>query len=340
MKRVISFILFAVMSLSLFACGVQENTAESTEPATTTAPVTTKAPKVNTVAVITYKLTTQDKEAIQGINAAAKANSYVEGENYNVLRYDTNSSKTLTNACKQAVAKKVDLIFAVGEQAAKYSKKATTDIPIVFLNVEDPIGQKLLKSCETPEGNVTGVCDYNPVFEQIALIAHHYPEDKKVGCVYDAENENAIFAANLASGEAKNLELPFKLYPAKGEDEYEEKAEKALKECDVLYLPASNALKDESVELIKAAGKKKIPVFTNSKIFVKEGCVATVATDYESLGFSAGELGIILLRDLKKISQMPVEYAEEGIVVANKKALKNISLTIDSKEYKKIEYIK
>jgi putative ABC transport system substrate-binding protein len=53
----------------------------------------------------------------------------------------------------------VDLIFAVEDEAIKAAQQATTQIPIVFTGVADPMALGSVKSFARPGGNVTGVTD-------------------------------------------------------------------------------------------------------------------------------------------------------------------------------------
>ena len=51
----------------------------------------------------------------------------------------------------------VDLIVTVATPAALAAQKATTTIPIVMLNLADPVGAGLVKSLARPGGNSTGI---------------------------------------------------------------------------------------------------------------------------------------------------------------------------------------
>ena len=55
------------------------------------------------------------------------------------------------------VRQKVDLIVVSGGPAALAAKRATTTIPMVMVNLSDPVGQGLVASLARPEGNVTGL---------------------------------------------------------------------------------------------------------------------------------------------------------------------------------------
>ena len=55
----------------------------------------------------------------------------------------------------------VDVIAAVGAVGARAAKKATTQIPIVFVAVIDPVATGFVTALERPGGNVTGIMAFD-----------------------------------------------------------------------------------------------------------------------------------------------------------------------------------
>ncbi|MBQ7385465.1 MAG: ABC transporter substrate-binding protein [Ruminococcus sp.] len=319
LKKTLALILVVVVSLSLFAC----SSTQDIEPTETT----TEVP-LQKVAVLSCNIGDSTQSAYDGFISALSSNGYTEGDNYILIHTDCKAEEELAKAAAAIVDETPDVIYAIGVDAAVAAKSATAEIPVVFSCVSDPVGSKLVKSCEKPEANVTGVCDYSPVFEQIELITTLYPDTKRIGCLYNGADEDSIFSANLASGEAQTREVKFTMYPALTESDYYDELETALEKCDVLYLTDDALIKSGLKETLKLAKEKKVPVFAESSELVESGCLATCITDYEHIGYSAGELSVILLRSLKTVSQIPVEYATDCTVVVNSKVQKNYKLTL------------
>jgi putative ABC transport system substrate-binding protein len=57
----------------------------------------------------------------------------------------------------ELVASNVDVLVAVTTMAARAAQRATTTIPVVFVVVADPEGEKFVNSLARPGGNMTGV---------------------------------------------------------------------------------------------------------------------------------------------------------------------------------------
>ena len=55
----------------------------------------------------------------------------------------------------ELVSSGVDVLIAVGANAAPYAKNATTTIPVVFVLVSDPIGSGLVKSLARPADHLS-----------------------------------------------------------------------------------------------------------------------------------------------------------------------------------------
>ncbi len=319
LKKTLALILVFMLSLTLFAC----NANEDTEPTETTTEVS-----LQKVAVLSFGIGDSTQSAYDGFISALSSNGYTENDNYTLIHTDCKTEEELSKAAANLVAENPDVIYAIGTDAALATKKATADIPVVFSCVNDPVGTELVKSCEKPEANVTGVCDYSPVFEQIELITTLYPNTKRIGCLYNGADEESIFSANLASGEAQGKGVKLTLYPALTESDYYDELETAIEKCDALYLTDDALVKSGLKETLKLAKEKKIPVFAESSELVEEGCLATCITDYEHIGYSAGELAVILLRSLKTVSQIPVEYATDCTVVVNSATQKALKLNL------------
>ena len=87
---------------------------------------------------------------------------YVEGKNLVIeWRSAEGKSERLPELAAELVRLKVDLLATAGTPATLAAQKATATIPIVMINVGDPVGSGLVKSLARPGGNSTGLSSMN-----------------------------------------------------------------------------------------------------------------------------------------------------------------------------------
>lgn len=83
---------------------------------------------------------------------------WIEGETLLVERvYAEGREDRLAGLAEGIARKPVDVIWAIGPEAALAAQRATRSIPIVFWGVSYPVEQGLVESLSRPGGNVTGI---------------------------------------------------------------------------------------------------------------------------------------------------------------------------------------
>jgi len=88
---------------------------------------------------------------------------YVEGKNI-IIEYRNAGGKfdRLPALAAELVRLKVDLIVTGGPPSARAAKEATATIPIVMIQVGDPVGSGFVASLARPGGNITGLSGLAP----------------------------------------------------------------------------------------------------------------------------------------------------------------------------------
>ena len=324
-NRIISMLMAMLLVLSLCACASVD--------VTETQPVTTTPPAKYSIGVIQSYDDVNSEHTYQGFSAAFRDKGYHQTEFHTMSVVNCKGDKA---KCKEAaeryVSEGVNLIFAIGEPAAVAAVKATKTIPVVFTGVTDPIEAGLLKSCEKPDKNATGVSDLTPVYEQFAFIKELFPEAKSVSSVYKATDVNSILISTLAQSAADSFELEYSPFTAGSKEQLDSCIENALEDTDVLFLIDDKLTRDNVGKIIKAANKKKIPVISSSESLLSSGCLATSVPDYTDMGYNAGELALILIKDLRSVSELSVEYPKVCVNKINPKVAEAYGIDIETLE--------
>jgi putative ABC transport system substrate-binding protein len=94
----------------------------------------------------------------------------------------------LPESAAALLALKPAVIIAIGGTAARAAIAATTEVPIVFEVVFDPLANGLTSSLERPGGNVTGFTTFDPLHagRQLELLQEVIPGLTRVALLGDA----------------------------------------------------------------------------------------------------------------------------------------------------------
>ena len=86
---------------------------------------------------------------------------YVEGRNIILEnRFPAEIPERFVSLAAELVALKVDILVAVNRLDVLAAQRATATIPIVFIYVPDPVGDKFVASLAHPGGNITGLSNF------------------------------------------------------------------------------------------------------------------------------------------------------------------------------------
>jgi putative tryptophan/tyrosine transport system substrate-binding protein len=120
---------------------------------------------------------------VEALKQGLQERGYVEGQNLVLeFRFTEGSLDQLPQLAEELVRSKVDVILASSSPAAAAAKKATTSVPIVFVNVFDPIEIGLVPSLAHPGGNLTGLAATSPEIagKRLELLREVVPKLKRV----------------------------------------------------------------------------------------------------------------------------------------------------------------
>jgi putative ABC transport system substrate-binding protein len=116
---------------------------------------------------------------------------FIEGKNIIIERRFTEGKRErYADLAGELVNLHVDLIVSSSNEATAAVKTATSTIPIVMLNVNDPIGQGFITSLSHPGGNITGVIqDESPEItaKRLQLLKDAVPQTAQVAVLMNPD---------------------------------------------------------------------------------------------------------------------------------------------------------
>jgi putative ABC transport system substrate-binding protein len=238
--------------------------------------------------------------ARQGFLDVMAANGYMEGDNLDVNFGNAQGDRTvLKTIAKDLVASECDLILAIATDSAQAVAAETTEIPILFTAVTDPVAAQLVDSNEKPGTNVTGTNDMNPVAEQIELSQILAPEGKRIGVVYNAGEVNSVVQVDMVKEAALKMGLEVVEATVSNTSEVMQATQSLVGRVDAIYLPTDNTVSSSVESVIKVAKTNALPVIAGEAGMVERGAIATIGINYEKLGKQTAEMALRILKGEK-----------------------------------------
>ncbi len=241
------------------------------------------------------------------------------------VEYDFQSAQNDQNNVKPIsdgfVADGVDLIFANSTPSALGALQATSEIPIVFTSVTDPVDAKLVDSLEEPGGNVTGVVDLHPeaIQSTVQFIADYFP-DASVGMVYNAGEQNSVTQVNTVKEAAEATGLEIEERTVANTSEVQQATVSLVEDVDVLYIITDNTVVSALDSVVGVANDHDIPLVVGEPDSLAKGGFATFGIDYHTIGYRTGEMAVEILTEGTSPNDIPVEYPPQLQLYINKTA--------------------
>ena len=271
------------------------------------------------------------KENVEALRQGLRELGYVENQNLVIdYRYAEAVTERLPNLAAELVNLKVDAVAAVGTPAARAAKNATKTIPIVMINVGDPVGTGLVASLAHPGGNVTGLSNlYEDLGgKQLELLKEAFPKISRVAVLWDPANAaHAVWLGKLkvAAGVLRVTLQPREVH---GPDDLEPAFAATKKEGAGAFIVLANALTGTyRTRIVDFAVKSRLPAMYPSSIFTGAGGLMSYGTNPADSYRRAAVYLDKILRGARP-ADLPVEQPTKFELVINLRTAKQIGLTI------------
>jgi putative ABC transport system substrate-binding protein len=256
---------------------------------------------------------------------------YAEGRNIATeYRYADNKLDRLPALADELVRLKVEILIAGGTNAALAARDATRTIPIVFLNVSDPVADGLVDSLARPGGNVTGFTIISGVLagKRLELLKETISKLTRVAVLWDPKNRGSAGQWKENQLPARELGLQLHSMEISGADKIENAFQEAAKaRCAALTVTQNPVLTARRKQVIDLAAKYRLPAIYHQGEFVEIGGLMSYGPDQAEPYRRAATYVDKILKGARPID-LPVEQPIKFDFIINLKAAKQIGLTI------------
>ena len=256
---------------------------------------------------------------------------YVEGRNVLIEhRHADGKADRLPELAAELVRLKPDVIVAQSSPAAQAAHRATKTIPLVLINVGDPVGLGLAASLARPGGNATGTASYGPELGQkvLEVAKDLVPQTKQVAIVWTSGNP--LHSRVLKDLEAPAGQLGIQLQPLKvtTPDELEPAFRAAAAgRADVVWVFGDALFFAERTRIAAFALSARLPTVFLLRQHVEAGGLASYGADVLPMYRRAAAHVDKILKGAKP-GNLHVEQPTKFELVINLKTAKALGLTI------------
>jgi putative tryptophan/tyrosine transport system substrate-binding protein len=270
----------------------------------------------------------EEVPSVAGLKAGLKALGLEEGRDVTLdIRFTRGKLDELTTAAAALAKTDPDLLVAQQEHAARALKAATLKIPVVFVEVGDPLAAGLVASVRRPGGNVTGVSSLTTELtpKRLEILKATFPSVRRVWAVYHADDLSSGAAARKAQEAAAALKLEVVAQAVRTREELVSHL-KTLRSGDGLLPPPGLALNIPGVILDLELMSKWPALFYNT-FWVQAGALVSYGADPYADGVQATRLVARILRG-EQPRDLPVEGSNKIELAINLKTARSLGINV------------
>ncbi len=210
-------------------------------------------------------------------------------------------------------------------------KQQTSTVPIIFVNVVDPVGSGFVASFPQPGGNVTGFILMEPTMagKWLELLKEIAPSVKRVALLFNpATAPYAEYYLNPFKSAAPSFAVEAIVAPVRDTSELESVvATQAREPNSGLIVMPSAFMNVHRTEIISLAARHRLPAVYAFRFFAELGGLLSYGNDFLDNYRRAASYADRILKGAKP-SELPVQAPVKFELVINLKTAKSLGLDV------------
>jgi putative ABC transport system substrate-binding protein len=236
---------------------------------------------------------------------------------------------SLRRYAAELVALTPDVILSVGSIALAPLQQATRTIPIVFVNVPDPVGAGFVESMAHPGGNITGFSnfEYSMSGKWAELLKQIAPSVTRALIFRDPTSAAGIGQFAAVRSVAQSLGVELTPVNVRNDDEIERTVAAFARSRNGGVIVTTGGTAAHRKLIISLAARYKLPAVYPYRYYALDGGLISYGPNtYDPVRRAAGYVDRILKGE--KPADMPVQAPTKFELVVNLKTAKTLGLTI------------
>jgi putative ABC transport system substrate-binding protein len=299
------------------------------------APLTAGAqpiPKVPRIGYLSSSSAAATLRFTEAFRQGLREHGWIEGQNITVeWRFAEGRFDRLPDLAAELVRLKVQAIVTAPTPAAVAAKKATATVPIVMVNISDPVGLGLVVSLAHPGGNATGlsysvgVATFSKALE---MLRETVPSIRRVAFLSNPDSPARVPVIREVTAAARALGLQLQSVEARDLGYFDRVFSALAKErAEALLVAADSAFIIHRAKLAELAAMNRIPAVYGILEHVEAGGLMSYgpssAANYRRAAYFVDKI-------LKgaQAADLPVEQPTKFELVINLKTAKALGIAI------------
>jgi putative ABC transport system substrate-binding protein len=242
-------------------------------------------------------------------------------------RWNTGNERRQTVAA-ELVGLKPDVIFAGNTSALVALRQATSTLPIVFVQVDDPVAGGFVASLARPGANMTGFAlfEFGIAAKWVEILKELAPSTVRIGVLYDTANLARSHLPAIESALSPGMQLlP---YPVRSRADIEAAIDEIGRESNGALIALGGPLTAQHRDLIAIlAAKYRLPTASPYRYFAMAGGLLCYGPDtIDQYRVAARYVDRILKGE--KPADLPVQFPNRYNLVINLKTAQALGLTV------------
>ena len=217
--------------------------------------------------------------ARKGFENELKDQGYIDGKNIKIDYQNAQGDQSNLQTISTSLLSKNDLVLGIATPAAQSLVNLSTDTPILFTAITDPVSAKLVKSMDKVGGLATGTSDRAPAKKQVALLKKVMPNLKKVGIMYTTNERNSEIQVQEAEAAFKEAGIETVVKGISSTNDVQDTTKSLMNQTEALFIPADNTIVSAITLVTDLSKEMKVPVVGGSVDVVDDGVLFTYGAD-------------------------------------------------------------
>jgi putative ABC transport system substrate-binding protein len=273
------------------------------------------------------------KSDLQTLSLELEKLGWKDGRNVKFeYRWGANDAARMREFARELVRMAPDVLFASSTPASSALHLETNSIPIVFVQVADPIGPGFIVSLAAPGGNMTGLTNFEPSIggKWLETLKEIAPQVQRVALLFNPQTtpEGGFYFLHPIENAAASFGVQTIEMPLRNITEIEPALKSFAQNPNAgLVFLADSFIAQHHNLFINLTAQYHLPAVYPFSLFVKEGGLISYGINRTSEFRRAAAYIDLILRGAKP-ADLPVQTPTNFELVVNRKTARALGLDV------------